>query len=122
MFTWTEEMGTISLIPAHEKQTRAAVIAACEHYQALAKDAERPRFAGSMFVVPQNQAARDLVAACMKEVTQGSGIEMQTILATAVGAAQHFVGAGAGEAGWAAVGKLIISSRSARGQRRRSPG
>lgn len=103
-YTWSDDMGAASpAFPALEQATRGAIIAACAFLDGLAPGAEAPRFDGGRFLRPINQTAKDLAAAAMFGVATSSAVESQTVLTTAVIAAQVFLSAGKGASGWTAV-------------------
>ena len=111
MFIWNDSMGMVGATPALEDATRKAVIAAVTLVDSM-PDGDLPMFGGTAFRTPQNKAARDVVAACLAHVPPGStGIERETILATAVGCAEFVRANGKGSDGWTALGTLLGQKR-----------
>lgn len=111
--TWTPEMGNVSRYPELEQITRDAAIAACQFFDSISAPDELPRFNGSTFCNAANASARKLVDVCMKGVPAGlSGVDVATILSTAVSCAEIYHSQGGPNGGWDALAGHLSSSRN----------
>ncbi len=113
--TWSSDVKKVSFKPALEQVTRDTISAACAFFDALPAGGELPRFNGGRHVNAINQLARDLEAACKRDVPEFDaliGIDYATTLATAVHCAELYFSAGAGEKGSEAVTKAFAGPRT----------
>ena len=123
-YTWTEEMGAVGKRKELEAFTRAFVITACNYWDSLPTDetlgTAKPRFSGGAFVVPTNQHAKNLVAACIRGLPGPvPSNDIQAMISTAVHASELFAASGRGEAGWKALSETLKVRPVARASRPR---
>lgn len=117
-YAWTDDMGTISPVPALEAQYRAGIIAATTALETLTKAGQTPIFSRGIFSSPKNAPAHEIAAGVYTAIGSIPGMPTDNstrarILTLAVRTAELVQANGFGDKGWQALKDAVAARKKA---------